>query len=1299
MLENAASWSSIEEDITESVTWGDVDGDGDLDLAVGNGGANRVYLNIDGVLETSASWSSIEEDYTSSVMWGDVDGDGDLDLAVGNSTFTGGGNQLYLNQGGTLETSASWLSLEEDATESVAWGDVDGDGDLDLAVGNGGANRVYLNIDGVLETSASWSSIEEDYTNSVMWGDVDGDGDLDLAVGNGGANRVYLNIDGVLETSASWSSIEEDYTSSVMWGDVDGDGDLDLAAGNEGSSGSNGLANRIYLNEDQSLETSASWSSFESDRTTSVAWGDVDGDGDLDLAAGARGLNRIYLNHSRVLSSLTNWSSASDDRFRNPSWADIDGDGDFDLAANSADSYYIFLNQRGKLETTASQTFTNDTSEGIMAWGDVDGDGDLDLAIVGWMSFIYLNDGGVLETSPSRTLDTGNPSVTSAVWGDIDGDGDLDLVVGYAGRGHSGSQDRIFINNNGTLESASNWSPSYGFTSSLDWGDVDRDGDLDLAVGINSANSNLIYLNQNGVLESSPSWSSGEKEYTRSVAWGDIDSDGDLDLAVGNSDTPIRVYTNHDGSLETWASWSSNEDGNGANVTWVDIDGDGDLDLASNADIYVNQGGVLDNSAIQILSEAESGYGTAWGDVDGDGDFDLAVGSERLTIYENRSVTRQRSSVSIAPISSSASTWTGETSVALAPTDGYAVAHVRESAVIPIQYHLYDVNGSLVNVRGYFSLGGGGHWQEAVSTTTTDTSELSTRPFALGPDESNEHVFEWDVLASGVFGQSDSVIFRLEVLPSFKSLPNQTAGPYMYQPVSTQSYPFRVRGYQVQVMVDESSPQPTSANDAVVFRLPVNQVDGAEPIGGFNLPYVSNQNGYLQGRGEIQPGDQLVALAPITQTQSYALFHTSAAVTEEGIVPHVVDGSTGVQELSVSSSNPLMLFNLDVALEWDARRDEEFLTTLERDLRRTSQLLYDLSEGQIALGHTRIFHDAKHLPMLESENESEDGWQPWIDAHIRVYASNRLRPNAALGGVTSQPFSEPGNEDLLYTPGQIHIGSVWNRYGESTGNLGEDWPRVLAHELGHYLLYLDDNYIGLNDEGVLVTVESCPGIMANPYREDYSEFHPEEGWSAGCSQTLSQREFGRSDWETIRLRYPWLNPLTGAYRNNGPSRLPLAVTQIESYSVDDLNFDLSAESDQVMTVVSGTVPLTPTLDVPIFYLNEGNTSIQVGQRARAFLLQDDWLVDLGRPNFGEVVAHGVRPGDRLCVVELEANRSGCEDVTSSDNQLELHTFASSEWQPEIRVSPEGERTIALDVIGVPVNLTLRARHYPKNGPR
>ena len=254
-LLTTAIWSSSESDDTGDVAWGDWDGDGDLDLAVGNRDqANRVYEN-DGLGQPSSLtpvWTSADTDDTASVAWGDWDGDGDLDLAAGNN---GQPNRVYENDGlgqpGSL--SSVLTSVDTDSTMSVAWGDWDGDGDLDLAAGNwSGANRVYEN-DGLGQPGSLtpvWTSTDTGDTFSVAWGDWDGDGDLDLAAGNApGANQVYSN-DGLGQPGslvAIWTSADTDGTSSVAWGDWDGDGDLDLAGGNEGQ------VNRVYENSGGAL--------------------------------------------------------------------------------------------------------------------------------------------------------------------------------------------------------------------------------------------------------------------------------------------------------------------------------------------------------------------------------------------------------------------------------------------------------------------------------------------------------------------------------------------------------------------------------------------------------------------------------------------------------------------------------------------------------------------------------------------------------------------------------------------------------------------------------------------------------------------------------------------------------------------------------------------------------------------------------------------------------------------------------------------------------------------------------------
>ena len=538
VLGSTASWTSDDKDATLSVAWGDVDGDGDLDLAAGNGNnsANKVYLNQNGVLQTAAYWTSNDSERTRSVAWGDVDGDGDLDLAAGSA---GGANsnqpsKVYLNHNGVLETGAAWTSEGRDDIYSVAWGDVDGDGDLDLAVGDfGKANKVYLNHNGVLQTGTPWTSSHGDRTYSVAWGDVDGDGDLDLAVGNanfmgkkfgmnnyGSANKVYLNQNGVLQTAPYWISNDEDWTRSVAWGDVDGDGDLDLAVGNSRLTDDTGRssANRVYLNQgldaNGDLSMTLGWSSDASYKTYSVAWGDVDGDGDLDLAVGNGGgvkknnPNRVYLNQgldaNGDLSMTLGWSFDARDRTYSVAWGDVDGDGDLDLAAGNGNT-----SEGGK----ANKVYLNQG---------VDETGDLSMTL-GWIS-----------ADSDRTH--------SVAWGDMDGDGDLDLAVG-----NWSSANKVYLNQDGVLQTTAAWnSGDSDDTFSVAWGDADGDGDLDLAVGNGEFGGddpgrvNKVYLNQDGDLQTAADnpWVSSDSDATHSVAWGDVDGDGDLDLAVGNLGKP-----------------------------------------------------------------------------------------------------------------------------------------------------------------------------------------------------------------------------------------------------------------------------------------------------------------------------------------------------------------------------------------------------------------------------------------------------------------------------------------------------------------------------------------------------------------------------------------------------------------------------------------------------------------------------------------------------------------------------------------------------------------------------------------
>ncbi len=137
-----AAWSSAEVLSTHAAAWGDMNGDGALELALGSwAGQNHVYMSTADILD-QICWSSPDTRKTVSLAWGDWDGDGDLDLAAGDEDQ---GVQVFANVGGTLTSPPAWTSSETDKPFGLAWGDWDGDGDLDLAVGNAGQpNRARL---------------------------------------------------------------------------------------------------------------------------------------------------------------------------------------------------------------------------------------------------------------------------------------------------------------------------------------------------------------------------------------------------------------------------------------------------------------------------------------------------------------------------------------------------------------------------------------------------------------------------------------------------------------------------------------------------------------------------------------------------------------------------------------------------------------------------------------------------------------------------------------------------------------------------------------------------------------------------------------------------------------------------------------------------------------------------------------------------------------------------------------------------------------------------------------------------
>ncbi len=453
----------------------DFNGDGRLDLAVTNQSDNTVSIllgNGDGTFQPALTYSTGEYTTPTAIVAGDFNGDGHLDLAVADAgiqeEISGppgdggtlqfidvvGGVSILLGYGDGTFQPAIYDPIEP-AWMLVA-GDFNGDGKLDLAIGNPISDNVAILIGKgngtfqppIYEPAGSEPGASGNNLVAMVAGDFSGNGRVDLAAldSSGTVSILMGNGDGTFVPGPYYIvNSGYDVDNAMITGDFNGDGKLDLAVGTVMGSYSDSSDISILLGNGDGTFQPAIDNAFESGAASfapnvyyepdAMVAGDFDGDGKLDLAFIAidSGID-VGLGHGDGTLSLVGQPTTNPQA--NPVVADVNGDGTDDVLVVNGEGDILYRQgipgQPGTFEppVTVNTGFPSrdiawvpDTLDGPLLVS-VDADDD-EVSLFAWRDGAFVRVGSLATGAlPAQVIAAG-----------LTDDGWNDLIVRNAGDG------------------------------------------------------------------------------------------------------------------------------------------------------------------------------------------------------------------------------------------------------------------------------------------------------------------------------------------------------------------------------------------------------------------------------------------------------------------------------------------------------------------------------------------------------------------------------------------------------------------------------------------------------------------------------------------------------------------------------------------------------------------------------------------------------------------------------------------------------------------------------------------------